>query len=98
MLVFYPLGKKLRKTSWGGGGGLQRKTFVANHSLALKIKELTSRKIVRGGHDYKSKLKEQRGPCTAALFPQNDEFMIGFKLNSFLQIRNCRSLFVRKQC
>ena len=41
-----------------------RKTFLANHSLALKIKELTretSRRIVRNGYVFKSKLKGRRG-------------------------------------
>ena len=48
-----------------------RKTFVANHSLALKIRKLTRetfRKIVRGGHVYKSKLKGQRSLCTPPFF------------------------------
>ena len=54
-----------------------RKAFLANHSLALKIKEQTgetSRKIVRSGYVYKSKLKGRRSLCTAALFSQNDAF------------------------
>ena len=41
--------------------------FLANHSLALKIKELireTPRKIVRDGYVYKSKLKGRRSLCT----------------------------------
>jgi len=54
-----------------------RKTFLANHGLALKIKELTrenSRKIVCGGYVSKSKLKGRRSLCIAALFPQNEAF------------------------
>ena len=47
--------------------------FLANHNLALKIKELTgetSRKIVRGAvrYVYKSKLIGRSSLCTAALF------------------------------
>ena len=51
-----------------------RETFLANHGLALKIKELTretSRKIVRGGYVYKQKLKGRRSLCMAAFFSQN---------------------------
>ena len=53
----------------------RRRNVLINQGLALKIKELTretSRKIVRGGYVYQSKLIGRRGLCTAALFPQND--------------------------
>ena len=49
-----------------------RQTLLANHGLALKIKELTretSRKIVCGGY-----VKGRRSLCIAALFSQNDGF------------------------
>ena len=54
------------------------KVFLVDQGLARKIKELTretSRKIVRRGYVYKSKLKGRRSLCTvAALFSQNDAF------------------------
>ena len=64
----FPVVASLRKIT---SASPSSKTFVANHSLAVKIKEPTretSRKNVRGGHVYRSKLKGQRSLCTAALF------------------------------
>ena len=68
----------LRKKSMRTRAGKRfpwRKTFLAINDLALKIKELTretSRKMVRGGYVYKSKLKGRRSLCIAALFSQID--------------------------
>ena len=53
------------------------RTFLVNHSLALKIKELTrgtSHKIMRGGYVHKSKMKGRRSLSTAALSPQKEVF------------------------
>ena len=76
--IFSCCPKNLSCPNFGGGCSPPRPPGpYAYDGLAVKIKELTretSRKIMRGGYVYKSKLKGGRSLCKAALFPQNNAF------------------------